>query len=268
MAKPIYFVVSDTHGFYWIMRKALAERGFDLNNPNHIIIHCGDMLDRGTESNEMVDFFARLLDANRLIFIRGNHEDLWDGLVRHYFKPSVIDIVNGTAATAVFLSAPEAEFAYDTSNDAGIALLTGATKVGYINKNWQKLLKAAKDYYETPHFIFTHGWLPIGNRDWRQATKAEWENARWLNGMAEAEKRENRVPGKTVVCGHWCTNYGNIRKLEPGYHSDSFYAAKEWDTVAHTKEELTQIYFAEGIIALDASTVWSGRVNVLVLTDL
>lgn len=48
MAK--YFICSDVHGFYTEWMKALKEAGFDIENPNHKIIHCGDLLDRGEEA--------------------------------------------------------------------------------------------------------------------------------------------------------------------------------------------------------------------------
>ena len=44
-----YFVVSDVHGFYDEMKKALDNAGFDIANPDHIFVSCGDLLDRGRQ---------------------------------------------------------------------------------------------------------------------------------------------------------------------------------------------------------------------------
>ena len=41
------FVVSDVHSFYNHLIKALNEKGFDKNNPDHWFVSCGDLLDRG-----------------------------------------------------------------------------------------------------------------------------------------------------------------------------------------------------------------------------
>ena len=54
-----YFVVSDVHGFYDEMIKALNEAGWDKNNPNHYIISCGDVFDRGTQPKEVMKFFLK-----------------------------------------------------------------------------------------------------------------------------------------------------------------------------------------------------------------
>jgi len=39
-----FFVFSDVHGFYKELMKALDDKGFDMENPNHYIISCGDLL--------------------------------------------------------------------------------------------------------------------------------------------------------------------------------------------------------------------------------
>ena len=45
-----YFVSSDIHGFFDEWQNALTDKGFDLNNPEHKIILCGDLFDRGSQS--------------------------------------------------------------------------------------------------------------------------------------------------------------------------------------------------------------------------
>ena len=44
-----YFCSSDVHSFYTEWMLALASKGFDINNPEHKIIVCGDLFDRGDE---------------------------------------------------------------------------------------------------------------------------------------------------------------------------------------------------------------------------
>ena len=41
-----YFVVSDVHGFYTELKVALDKNGFDINDNNHKLIICGDLMDR------------------------------------------------------------------------------------------------------------------------------------------------------------------------------------------------------------------------------
>ena len=71
-----YFITSDIHSFYTIFYETLISKGFDVNNKNHILIICGDAFDRGSESRQLLDFIYKLHKQNRLIYIRGNHEDL------------------------------------------------------------------------------------------------------------------------------------------------------------------------------------------------
>ena len=42
------FIVTDVHSFYDEMMLALDKKGFDKDNPNHVFISLGDLLDRGT----------------------------------------------------------------------------------------------------------------------------------------------------------------------------------------------------------------------------
>jgi predicted phosphodiesterase len=50
------FACSDLHSYWTPFKKALAEKGFEPDNPNHLLICCGDIFDRGAESNEILDF--------------------------------------------------------------------------------------------------------------------------------------------------------------------------------------------------------------------
>ena len=53
-----YFVSSDIHGFFDEWQNALKDKGFDLNNPEHKIILCGDLFDRGSQPKEIINFWT------------------------------------------------------------------------------------------------------------------------------------------------------------------------------------------------------------------
>ena len=124
---------------------------------------------------------------------------------------------------------------------------------------YQKILPSMKDYYETEHYIFVHGWIPCVREangrytrldDWRTVPKQEWEKARWYNSIDAAQA----VTGpKTIVCGHWHCSYGHSRYEHKG---------SEFDSDADFSP-----YYAPGIIAIDACTAVSGRVNCIVVED-
>lgn len=75
--------------------------------------------------------------------------------------------------------------------------------------------------------------------------------ARWYNGI-EASRQKVLVPRKTIVCGHWNASYGNARKFRvPEFGEDANHST----------------YFAKGIIALDACTAISKKVNCVKIID-
>ena len=89
-----YFVSSDIHGHYDEWQLALNEAGFDLNNPDHKIILCGDIFDRGRQPREIIDFI--LAHKDKMILIRGNHEELMSEMIKRNYNTKA-DLINGTA---------------------------------------------------------------------------------------------------------------------------------------------------------------------------
>ena len=65
-----YLVSSDIHSFYTPCIKKMNKTGFDLNNEEHILIICGDLFNRGSESLKLFEFI-KTLPKERRILIRG-----------------------------------------------------------------------------------------------------------------------------------------------------------------------------------------------------
>ena len=106
-----YFVVSDVHSFFTCLKNALDKNGFSIHNQDHVLILCGDAFDRGTETRELAEFLLMLNDMGRLVYIKGNHESLFQRLLQQLssgYDP--IDIaasyhaVNGTWRTILDLA--------------------------------------------------------------------------------------------------------------------------------------------------------------------
>lgn len=85
---------------------------------------------------------------------------------------------------------------------------------------------------------------------WREADREQWNQARWFNGMDAAQTADEN---KTIVCGHWHTSYG---------HSKYEHKGTEFGEDADFSP-----YYGPGIIAIDACTAFSGKVNCLVIED-
>ena len=260
-----YYVVSDVHGFYNLMKSALQEAGFfDEKEPCKLVV-CGDMLDRGEEAILMVDFMLRLLKKDKLIYIRGNHEDLFMQCLQQIVSKGVHEVAsgmshhftNGTWDTLLQLSCMDEMEAYSNA----------AELVGRVRRSpyYKELLSTCVDYYETPNYIFTHGWIPCYcddyratkgckyNPNWRTANVNAWKMARWFNGMDMACKHKIIEENKTIVCGHYHASYGHARVDKKG---------SEFDENADFSP-----FRAKGILAIDACTAYSGVVNCVVIED-
>ena len=70
-----YFIVSDVHSYYSILRRTLDEKGFFLNK-DHVLVLLGDAFDRGEETRDTAEFLLSLYDQGKLIYVLGNHEEL------------------------------------------------------------------------------------------------------------------------------------------------------------------------------------------------
>lgn len=255
-----YYVTADTHGFLTELKAALEAQGFFADTQPHKLIICGDVYDRGTEALELQAFLLDLLAKDRVILIRGNHEDLALNLLNNWHRGSYLQPhhhSNGTVDTLCQLTGTRERELYTNTEYVGRAFLRDP----YI----QTILPATVDYFETDHYIFVHGWIPCvpesvaSHRmeykpveDWRNAGKTLWDKARWINGM-EAARGGIREPGKTIVCGHWHCSFGHAR-----YENDG----GEFDNNPNFAP-----YYGQGIIALDACTAFSGKVNCIVIED-
>lgn len=226
------FAVSDVHGFTSILKQKLKESGFEQGNPDHLLVLCGDLFDRGNEAKSMLKFIN---EVNNKVMIKGNHEDLMqDMILREY--PLYHDIQNRTYDTAV-------QLAWDDSlNDINY------TKLYSIFDN---LCAQMVDFFETKNYVFVHGWIPVtpSNKDWRNSKL--WKKARWLNGM-EMQMKGHTIPDKTVVCGHWHCSWGNAVK----FGTEEFGDNAIWDP-----------YQEKGIIAIDKCTAYTNDMNIIVLED-
>lgn len=264
-----YYVVADIHSYYSEFIKALTEKGFFEDNEPHKLIICGDLLDRGTEPRELINFVLELAKKDEVILIRGNHEDLMEtmlddivyGDIYEYEMGKSIHVKNRTFDTALRLTGLEPMYALAHAKE----LVAKVKQTEY----YKKLLPMCVDYFETEHFIFTHGYIPCKategsniyrpykryyfNKDWRNASNEDWRYARWYNGMEFACKRNLNVLDKTVVCGHWNCSYG---------HAEIDHKCSEFG-----KDADFSPYYGEGIIGIDACTAFSGKVNCIVIED-
>lgn len=258
------FVFADVHGFYSMMEVHLKEKGFDINNEDHIFVSCGDLFDRGPENDRCLDFVNSLPD-DRKILVRGNHEDLLlDALHRGYFMQH--DYHNHTLHTVSQLSGFEIDDILDqrfTCAAACTALLT--------NEDFKKYINSVSYFHYIGDYIFVHGWIPSRFRDGFPLTAkdritdnwmtGDWEDAVWTNGM-KAWQRGERIMDHTIVCGHYHTSWGHTHI----HHKGVEFAEVWYETGTDPDmEEHFETFKDDGIIALDGCTAYSGIMNCEVI---
>ena len=224
------FVISDVHSFYTPMIEALNEAGFEKDNPNHLLISCGDNFDRGDESEKVLNY---LLDVHNKVLIRGNHEDLLLSCCNRGY-PEFHDGGNGTVKTIT-------ELGHYGKNSFELACEITKQKVS-------PLMSQMVNYFETENYVFVHSFIPYhyeGN--WREAPLDYWKDARWVNPFRMCDEGYWKED-KTIVFGHWHTS-------------------KKWRETSFEKEPIYDIYDGDRYIAIDGCTVKSNKVNILVLGD-
>lgn len=230
------FVVSDIHGHYTILKEALDRAGFDKHDPDHLLICCGDYFDRGNENMEVLRFFEGL---RHKVLLRGNHEDLLLKLLQtgkllpHHY-------INGTMST---LRNIFGKYAIDPVDDT--IDFSGKTR---ITDRLCDFIEETLDYYETERYVFVHGWFPEQGQtpeERRTAGSEAWAQARWVRW----NKRyigQRPLADKTLVCGHVPTFFAGA--LDPD-----------------REKNCADIFYGNGLIAIDAGTADTGQINVLVL---
>ncbi|MBR5474555.1 MAG: metallophosphoesterase [Lachnospiraceae bacterium] len=237
------FVVSDIHGHFSLLKDALDQAGFDPHNRNHLLICCGDYFNRGTENTKVLEYFETLPHK---VLIRGNQDDVLleifeTGEFRdYYYQNGIIETIHEWFGQDVL----------DTTGQQ-IDLSQHRTMVNRV----KAFLEPTRSYFETKHFVFTHSWLPSNidenfiqiRPNWRDADFSSWHLAR-LTKWISVYHKGNRLPDKTIVCGHVPTFFGSRIGL-------------------HRKANDASIFYGNGFIALDAGTFDTKQVNVLKIED-
>jgi serine/threonine protein phosphatase 1 len=236
---------------------ALKQQGFDETNNEHIIIVCGDLFDRGSQTIEVFNFAKKMIEQGRFIYVRGNHEDLLFEFMKEISRgriPGQHHFGNGTAKTVQDFCKLSDYAIYDPSKREDICN-SAQELLDFISNN-------SIDYFELGDKLFVHGWLPCyqGLEDFHDASLEDWERARWENGMEMWRYKKCRPDNKTVICGHWHCSWGwsHLRQERKEFPQKNY---KNW-------QKSFDPFIDEGIIAIDACTAYTQLCNVVVFDEL
>lgn len=151
------------------------------------------------------------------------------------------------------------------------------SEVIHNNKAYNKYIKSLVDYAEIGDYIVVHGWIPTTDlfcsyfacdrsdydKNWR---KGDWSQACWSDG---GEKWHQGIiePNKTIICGHWHVSdyhkYYHKEKIDHPWAIEDHYnlGLISEDEYKEQMFQSTRPFIDNGIVALDACTVCSHRVN-------
>lgn len=263
-----YFIVTDVHGFYDEMMKALNKAGYDKDNPDHIFVSLGDLMDRGRQPYECLEF-VNSIPKERKILVCGNHENLMEeARYRHCFF--WYDNHNGSIQTVIDLYRHE----FPTVTDEDMSHISDEFLLGWLSdyQPYREYMRSLVLYGQVGNNIFVHGWIPVGCDDVKDLDDchwSDWNDAVWFNGMKEWHNGRLLLNGDelcTVFCGHWHVSW--FRKMIT--HETEHQTPSDKELAMMTEEEKAHYFrpvIEKGIVALDACTVISHIVNCYVLEE-
>lgn len=287
-----YFVVSDIHSYYKPLLKSLKAAGFDKKNPEHTLIVCGDVFDRGDETLKVYKFL-KSIPKKRIVLIRGNHESLYLDLLDKSY-PEEYDFSNGTVHTFCQIAGEGLDAAYDLARGYNLMI---AEQFGFVNKEmvinytdlWEHIQIKVKNsevtkwlqgsqwlnFYELDKYIFVHSFIPLTWNDkyygklearyiYEGVTEAFLEKEDWREATdKEWAKASWGCPYKFFDAGLFNQEIKNGKILVCGH-----YKCSAFNEHYLSEKDNHNIYFGRNLIAIDATTGLSGQTNVLVIDNI
>ena len=257
------FVISDIHGHYKITIKALKEKGYDENNKEHLLLVLGDIFDRGKESKEVYFWLKRLTEEKKAIVLKGNHDSFLIEFLENYkkmdnifnfnhngLKNTIYSLLDGSGTIEDYYNIKKKNNEEIKNEKNKIFKAWNSCIVDIINKKYPDLLNWLKSfpyYLESDNYIFTHASIDTTAKNYKKPNYS-FESLLWDDGTFFGKEINNT--NKIVVVGHF--NTGDIRYM--------YNIGNKNDYSILTRED-------GRIIMIDACTIISKKVNVLVLKD-
>lgn len=182
----MYYVMSDIHGCYTQMMKALSH--WDSEKEHLVVI--GDLIDRGPDSLLVVRELMMLREKHpeNVTILKGNHEEMllaWlmnthPDLLDSYYNPMHRETLQSFMGKKRFQKSTRTQRAKDLI---------------YKNKEELNFMNDLPLYLETEKMIFVHAGVDLYCKDWRQST----DDMLWIRNQFIYSKT---TPEKRVFFGH------------------------------------------------------------------
>lgn len=161
------FVISDIHGcldhFKHLLKKINYRSQVDY------LILLGDYIDRGPKSKETLEMILHMVNNEKVIALRGNHDQRFIDLMETKDPKTYKEFLKYGGIQTLQSYYPN--FKNESINDI----------VDYINKEYKshiEFLKNTPFYYENQHFVFVHAGLNPMFKNWKEQPPTNFLNIR------------------------------------------------------------------------------------------
>jgi len=184
--------IGDIHGCHIAFETLLRHLAIA---PNDTVVVLGDVIDRGPGTRQVIDRLLELRQQCWLIFLMGNHEELFLDCLRTEGIPEPAAGWRDSASTALWMGLGGLE----TLKSYG----RHAEESGEIPQEHIDFLKSGLDYFETETTVFVHANLEPG----RPLAQQKPESLRW----SRLTEWDPPLPtGQRVICGHTSQKSGQV----------------------------------------------------------
>jgi hypothetical protein len=231
-----YFFISDVHGEFNDMIKALDNAGF--NPEQDTLVSLGDLMDRGPDSKKVIEY---VLGCRNKILIWGNHDLAFYQVLNRIRGFSSADETNGMLETMK---------SFDPDYDGNIWDSRDRLSINPLLREYFHLCNVAVRW---SNLIAVHAWVPCdkdGAINLNQADGWDWEVAVWSN-TARLIQNPLNYPDRKIIIGHW-----HAWRLRP--------ETEDFKILLQMPEINFDTYETDKFIAIDGCTNLSHQVNVYV----
>jgi serine/threonine protein phosphatase 1 len=172
--------IGDIHGCHIAFDTLLEHLSI---RPNDTVVVLGDVIDRGPGTRQVIDRLLELRQQCRLVFLMGNHEEMFLGSLA----------VEDVRESWLGFGGRETLQSYGERAED-----TGELPAAHI-----EFLRSGLDYFETETTIFVHAGLEPG-RPLRKQTST------WLRWAKLTKQERPLASGQRVICGHSAQKDGRV----------------------------------------------------------
>ena len=199
MTKPIY-IIGDIHSNIQALKNLFSHTMIEANGR---LIFLGDYIDKGTHTQETVDYLLHLSNHYDTTFLRGNHDYVWDRYLNHgeLFRSEFLLNYGGTEALMQF--------------EPNAAELIENNRIGNIRRYLRKylsLIADCSDYALLDDYLAIHGGVTSEQMD---ESPLRLKEANYFLRLGEMDLDALYIGHYRIVAGH--SVLGDTPHVHPGY---------------------------------------------------